>query len=91
MAKEKIHIFKCPYWGECYNEVAQSFYSTETSVVVEAKPCKHPFLTHDGGIICGLDMETDGNYDKIIKQLKLYKPTLKGRVKTWLHTRKTKI
>lgn len=87
---KKINIFKCPFWEECYNEVAQQYYTNETSIIVEVKPCKHPFLTHDGGIICGLDMETDGNYDKIIKQLKLYKPTLKRRIKTWLRLKETK-
>lgn len=87
---EKTNIFKCPFWEECYNEVAQQYYTTETSIVIEVKPCQHPFLTHKGGIICGLDMEKDGNYDKIIKQLDLYKPTLKERLKKWLHTRKTK-
>lgn len=85
-----IKIFKCPYWAECYNEVKQRFYDTETSIVAEVKPCLHPFLTHKGEILCGLEMESDGNYDRIIKQLKLYKPTLKRRFKTWLHTRKTK-
>lgn len=87
---EKTNIFKCPFWEECYNEVAQQYYMTETSIVVEVKPCLHPFLTLKGDIICGLDMEKDGNYDKIIKQLDLYKPTLKERLKKWLHTRKTK-
>lgn len=90
MAKEKIQIFKCPYWGECYNENEQTFYFNADSFIVEIKPCLHPFLTLKGEVLCGLEMEKDGNYNKIVKQIQLYKPTLKRRLREWLHTRKTK-
>jgi len=62
---EKIRIFTCPYWDKC----------TDLSGYFIVEKCPHPFIKIKGGsILCALEMEPDGDYDKIMSQITLYRP-----------------
>ena len=67
-----IQIFKCPYWDECFKEIKGEYMNNEPVIRFEFPTgCKHPFLYHGKTILCGLSMDDDGDYDKIISQLKI--------------------
>lgn len=75
-------IFECPYEEECHKTKPELFFG-EQNITLEFRGCKHPFIEANGKTLCVLEMEDDGDYDKIIKQIKLHKPTLKDRIKRW--------
>ena len=78
-------IFKCPYEEECHKPYLDFFHTADDPVATyEFIGCHHPFIEVKGETMCRIEMEDDGDYDKIIKQISLHhKPTLKDRIKRW--------
>lgn len=67
-----INIFKCPYYEECNKFKPKVFYA-EDILEIEFSGCRHPFLKHGDDALCGLSMNDDGDYDKIVSQITLNK------------------
>lgn len=63
-----INIFKCPYYEEC-----NKFKPAEDILEIKFSGCRHPFLKHGADALCGLSMDDDGDYDKIVSQITLNK------------------